>query len=223
MEKTTLTRLKLELESFKILVTSNMIGAALTLAFSMAFGITKVIPFITGGPLEPDQLPYLMIIISGFATAISWITRSAELMGEHDEIIKDLDVIINEYVESESDTPEIGSEQDEQLIGIIIRFLAFYRENAVKINQLKWGGRLTGTFLLITGIPQLVSFLTGSYQVEGWAILAQVFAVVSSLAISLAAWYVPVIIKRFTETWDARLNMADDANEKLKSILEGEA
>ncbi len=220
MEKTTLTRLKLELESFKILVTANMVGAALILAFSIAFGITKVFPFITGGPLEPDQIPYLMVIISGFATAISWITRSAELMEEHDEIIKDLNIVIEDYKESGENAPEMGSEQDEQIISIIIRFLAFYRENSSKINQLKWGGRITGTFMLITGIPQLISFLTGSYQVEGWAILAQGFAVVSSLAISIAAWYVPVIIKRFTETWDGRLNMADDANEKLKRILE---
>ena len=220
MEKTTLTRLKLELESFKLLVTANMVGAALTLAFSIAYGITKVIPFITGGPLEPYQIPYLMVIISGFATAISWITRSAELMDEHDDIIKDLDIVIDDYVESAAEAPEMSSDKDEQIISIIIRFLAFYRENSAKINQLKWGGRITGTFLLITGIPQLISFLTGTYQVEGWAILAQGFAMVSSLAISIAAWYVPVIIKRFTETWDARLNMADDANEKLKRILE---
>ena len=44
---------------------------------------------------------------------------------------------------------------------------------------------------------------------------------VSSLGVGVAAWYVPVIIKRFTETWDARLSLADDANEKLKGILEG--
>jgi len=217
MEKNTLNRLKLELESFKILVTSNMVGAALTLAFSMSFGITKIIPFITGGPLEPNQIPYLMIIISGFATAISWITRSAELMEEHDEIIKDLDLVIDEYDRRE----EIDTEKDERIISIIVRFLAFYREKSEKINQLKWGGRLTGTFLLLTGVPQLISFLTGSYQVEGWAILAQGFAVVASLAISIGAWYVPVIIKRFTETWDARISLADDANEELKRILEG--
>ncbi len=45
---------------------------------------------------------------------------------------------------------------------------------------------------------------------------------VSSLGVGVAAWYVPVIIKRFTETWDARLRMADDTNEKLKRILEGD-
>ncbi|MCK5670221.1 hypothetical protein KAI10_02465, partial [Candidatus Bathyarchaeota archaeon] len=89
MEINSLTRLKIELESFKLLVTSNLIGAALTLAFSITYGVTNLLPLISGEPIEPSQLPYILIIISGFATAISWITRSAELMEEHDEITKD--------------------------------------------------------------------------------------------------------------------------------------
>ena len=220
MEKNTLNRLKIELESFKILVSANMIGAALTLAFSMAFGIEKVIPFITGGPLTPGQLPYFLIIISGFATAISWITRSAELMEEHDIIVKDLKKVIENYDTWSSDD-SLVSRYDDEIIGIIVRSLSFYRENTDKINNLKWGGRLTGAFLLATGIPQLLSFINGTYPVISFYLLAQGFAMVSSLGIGVAAWYVPVIIKRFTETWDARLSLADDANEKLKGILEG--
>ena len=77
MEKNTLSRLKIELESFKGLVIANLVGAALTIAFAIAFGVDKVIPFITGGPLTPGQLPYAMLIVSGFVVAISWITRSA--------------------------------------------------------------------------------------------------------------------------------------------------
>ena len=214
MEKTTLTRLKIELESFKLLATANMIGAALTLAFTIAYGFTEILPFITGAPLQVDQIPYLMIVISGFATAIAWITRSAELMGEHDEITQDLDTIIKSNLDEDS----LG----EEVIGVIIRSLAFYRENSEKINRLKWGGRITGVYLIITGLPQLLSFLSGSYPVEGWAVLAQGFALISSIVISVAAWYVPVVIEKFMKTWNARLNLADDANERLGRILEGE-
>lgn len=214
MERTTLTRLKIELESFKVLATANMIGAALTLAFSIAYGITELIPFITGGPLEPSQIPYLMVVISGFATAIAWITRSAELMGEHDEITQDLSEIL---------ASDLGEEAlGEAVTNIIIRSLGFYRENNEKIDRLKWGGRLTGVFLSINGILQLNSFLYGGYPVEGWAILAQGFAIIASLGVSIAAWYVPLIIERFKRTWDTRLNLADDASEKLKGLLEDE-
>ena len=161
--------------------------------------------------ITQEQLPYLLVVISGFATAISWITRSAELMGEHDDIVQDLDVII-----------ESGNHDSEGVIGIIVRSLAFYREKNEKINQLKWGGRITGTYLLITGFPQLIAFLTNGYSVISWYVLAQGFAVISSLVISLAAWYVPVIIKRFMDTWDARLSGLDDVNKKLDTILEGD-
>ncbi|MBT3284986.1 hypothetical protein HN807_06970 [Candidatus Bathyarchaeota archaeon] len=220
MEINSLTRLKIELDSFKLLVTANLVGAALTLAFSISYGVTNLIPFISGEPIEPRQLPFILILISGFATAISWITRSAELMEEHDEITKGLEEIIKRYKNKPSEDG-LDSSYDDEVIGIIVRCLAFYRKNTDKINELKWGGRLTGVFLLATGIPQFISFIDGSYPVNSYYVLAQGFALVSSLVVSLAAWYVPVIIKRFTETWDARLSLADDANEKLKRILEG--
>ena len=136
MEINTLERLKRELESFKLLTTANMVGAALTVAYSIAFGFTKIIPLVTGGPLDADYLPYLLVVISGFALAISWITRSAELMGEHDEIVKELDRVICELKSAMSDRPDL----DENVIGILVRSLAFYRENSSKINRLKWGG-----------------------------------------------------------------------------------
>ena len=209
MEKNTLNRLKIELESFKALVIANLVGAALTMAFTMAFSVDKIIPFITGGPLTPKELPYLVLIIAGMAFAITWITRSAELMGEHDEITKDFDEILKE------------DGTDEAVTGIIVRSLAFYRENQTKIEQMKWGGRVTGTFLIITAIPQLIGLLDGTSPIGGLMVLGQWFAIISSVGIGVAAWYVPVIIKRFTEMWDARLSMADDANVKLKRILEG--
>ena len=216
MEINTLERLKTELTSFKLVTTASMIGAAITFAYSVALGITKVVPFITGGPLEAQHLPYLLVVISGFAIAISWVTRSAELMGEHDGIVKELDRVIDESKSTTGDRMDL----DEKVIGIIVRSLAFYRENSSKIDRLKWGGRLTGAFMLVVGIPQLVSFLNGSYPVDGVYVLAQGLAVVFSIGISIAAWYVPVLIKRFMDRWDARLKLAEDANVRLGRILE---
>lgn len=212
MEISALTRLRMELESFKLLTTANMIGAALTMAFTTAIGADKLIPLITGEPLRATQLHFLVIVISGFATAISWITRSAELMDEHDDISTRLGEI--------DDLPE--DERDEEIIGVIVRSLAFYRENSEKIARLKWGGRLTGSFLIISGLMQLVNLLGNTTPFKGWYLAAQLFALVSSLAISAAAWYVPVVIERFMRTWDARLNLADDAAERLGRILEGD-
>jgi hypothetical protein len=209
MEKNTLSRLKIELESFKALVIANLVGAALTMAFAIVFSIDEVTPMITGAPLTMRGLPYLALIIAGMAFAVTWITRSADLMGEHDEITKDFDEILKE-----------GGD-DEAVTGIIVRSLAFYRENQSKIDELKWGGRVIGTFLVATAVPQIMGLLRGTGPIGGLMILGQWFAIVSSVGIGAAAWYVPVVIKRFTETWDARISMADDANEELRKILEG--
>jgi hypothetical protein len=217
MEVSVLERLKVELESFKLITTASMIGAALTIAYSITFGFTEIIPLLVGSPLETDYLPYLLVVISGFATAISWITRSAELMDSHNEIVKELNEIIRE---SKSATSAV-TELDEKIIGVIVKSLAFYRANSSKINRLKWSGRLTGAFLLVTGIPQLISFLNGTYPVGSLYVLAQVFFVVSSIGISIAAWYVPVLIKRFMDTWDTKLKLAEDANNQLGRSLEG--
>ncbi len=208
MEKNTLNRLKIELESFKALVIANLVGAALAMAFAIVFSIDEVMPLISGAPLTMRGLPYLALIIAGMAFAITWITRSAELRGEHDDITNDFDEILKE-----------GGD-DEAITSIIVRSLAFYRENQDKINQLKWGGRITGAFLIATAVPQILELLGGTGPVGGLMALGQWFAVISSFGIGAAAWYVPVVIRRFTETWDARLRLADDANEKLKLILE---
>ena len=208
MEKNSLNRLKGELDSFMILEFANKAGITITLAFAIAFGIERVNQYITGGPMTPDQTLLLMLSVSGFVTVISWITRSSKLMESHGEIKKDLDEIIK------------NKGDDEAVTGIIVRSLAFYRENQGRFNQLKWGGRITGTLMLITGIPRLVSFMTAPHTLGGLVVLAQGIAMIVSLVVGVAAWYVPVVIKRFTETWDARLRLADDANEKLKLILE---
>ncbi len=216
MEINTLERLKKELESFKLVTTTNMVGAALTVAYSIAVGFSKIIPLITGGPLEADYLPYLLVVSIGFAIAISWITRSAELMGNHDEIVKELGKVISESKSAISDRSDL----DENVLGFLVKSLSFYRENSSKINRLKWGGRLTGAFMLVTGIPQLISFLNGTYPVDSVYVLAQGFVVAFSIGISIAAWYVPVIIERFMDTWDIRLKLAEDANDRLGRILE---
>ena len=133
MEQTTLNRIKIELQSFKGLVIANLIGGAFAIAFSMAYGMPKVTPFLVEGVIKIEQLPYIGLIIVGFVVAINWIIKSAELMSEHDEIVDELE--------------GIGPEDDEAIIGVIVQSLAFYRENQAKIQQLGIGSRIVGCLL----------------------------------------------------------------------------
>ena len=206
MEQTTLNRIKLEMHSFKGLIITNLIGAAFALAFSMAYGVPKLIPLLTEGAFDPSQVPYLLLIAFGFVVAIGWITRSAELIDVHDDLVTELE--------------ELGPEDDEAVIGIIVQSLAFYRENHIKIRQLGIVGRIVGIFLLLTAIPQLQALLTGVYPLGNWMIIGQVFGLLGSLGVGIAGLYVPTLINRFAEKWDARLNSTVVAEEKLGRILQ---
>ena len=205
MEQTTLNSLKLEMHSFKGLIITNLVGAALALAFSMAYGIPKIIPLLEEGAFDITQLPYIGLIAAGFIVGIGWITKSAELMDEHDDIVTELE--------------ELSPSDDESIIGIIVESLAFYRENQAKIRQLGVVGHIVGLFLVLTAIPQIQALLTETYPFGGWMIYGQIFGVVASLGVGLMGLYVPTMINRFTAKWDARLSSTEAAEERLDRIL----
>ena len=207
MEQTTLNRIKIEMQSFKGLIITNLIGAALALAFSMAYGIPNVIPLLVEGAFEINQLPYLGLIAAGFIVGIGWITKSAELMEEHDDIVTQLD--------------ELSPSDDEDIIGIIVQSLAFYRENQMKIKQLGIVSRVVGGFLLIASVLQVQAMLVDAYQLAGWMRYAQPFGVLASFGVGLVGLYVPTLINRFTAKWDVRLSSTEAAEERLDRILQG--
>jgi hypothetical protein len=121
MEQTTLNRIKIEMQSFKGLIITNLIGAAFALAFSMAYGVPKLIPLLLEGVFDGSQIPYLILMVFSFVVAIGWITRSAELMDEHDDIVTELE--------------DLGPEDDEEIVSVIVQSLSFYRMNRIKIRQ----------------------------------------------------------------------------------------
>ena len=205
MEQTTLNRIKLEMQSFKGLIITNLIGAAFAIAFSIAYGMPKITPLLTEGVFEISQIAYLGIIVAGFAIAISWIAKSAELMDEHDDLVTELE--------------ELGPSDDEAVIGIIVQSLAFYRENQIKIRQLGKVGRIVGIFLILTAIPQLQALLAGVYPLGEWMIIGQIIGLIGSLGVGVAGLYVPTLISRFSEKWDARLSSTEAAEERLDRIL----
>ncbi|MCW4013053.1 MAG: hypothetical protein NWF07_08690 [Candidatus Bathyarchaeota archaeon] len=207
MEQTTLNRIKLEMQSFKGLIITNFIGAAFTIAFTVAFSMPKIIPLLVDGVIDVMMIPYLILTVAGFVVAITWITRSAELMSDHDDIVTELD--------------NISPEDDEAIINVIVQSLAFYRENQPKIVQMGWLGRIVGGFLLLTAVPQIQALVTGDYPLGQWMAIGQVFGLAGTLAVAALGLYAPTIISRFTEKWDARLSITDEAGEKLDRILEG--
>ena len=205
MEQTTLNRIKLEMQSFKGLIITNFIGAAFTIAFTVAFSMPKIIPLLVDGVIDIMMIPYLLLTVVGFVVAITWITRGAELMSDHDDIVTELD--------------NISPEDDEAIINVIVQSLAFYRENQPKIVQMGWLGRIVGVFLLLTAVPQAQALLAGDFPLGQWMAFGQVFGLLGTLAVAGLGLYAPSIISKFTTDWDRRLSVSDTAGEKLDRIL----
>lgn len=214
MEINILNQLRNELESFNLVMTANLFGAATAIAFIIAHTIVIFTPIITGTPFDFQYLPYLIVIICTFATAVSLRIRNAELMDEYNKIVNKLDTIIKVKIETDE------QDFDEQFIGIILESLSFYRENNRKINRLKWIGRLTGTFLLIAGVSQFISFINTVTLRNPAYLLAHTILIAISIGVTIVAWYIPTVINRFMQTWDARLKLAEDANTEIKRFLE---
>jgi hypothetical protein len=205
MEQTTLNRIKFEIQSFKGLIITNFIGAALTIAFSVAFAVPKLMPLLVEGVFELQMIPYLALAVVGLAVAITWITRGAELMDGHDDIVTELE--------------EVSPDDDEAIIGIIVQSLAFYRENQPKIRRLGILGRVVGVFLLLTAVPQIQALIVGEYPLGQMMAIGQVFGLLGTLAVAALGFFSPIIISRFTVKWDERLSVSDEVGEKLDRIL----
>jgi hypothetical protein len=77
-----------------------------------------------------------------------------------------------------------------------------------------------GAFLLLTAIPQLQALIQGVHPMGLLGALGQWFGLIASIGIGLAGFYIPSLIKRFTETWDARLNSTEKNEKDLKRILQ---
>lgn len=98
-----LKRLKNELESFRLLNTAYLIGAASIIAYSTAYILIVIIPAITNFPFNYEYLPLLIILICILSTIFIGINRNTELLSKYNQIIIDLNQIINNEANAEMD------------------------------------------------------------------------------------------------------------------------
>ncbi|MBN2336667.1 hypothetical protein JXL21_14005 [Candidatus Bathyarchaeota archaeon] len=204
MESRTIERFSTEIKSFNALIIANLVGAALALAFSISLGVTHIVGLFQGGSFEAVTLLYVAVTVAGFAFAINWISNAAELMDGYGDITDSFE--------------KTDPSDDEALTGIIVQSLAFYRDNGEKIGRMTLGSRVTGGLVLLTTIPQVTNLLTPQ---TGLMTLFTVVGLLCSAGAGLVGLYVPTLFRRYSETWDQRLGLTGEAEERLKGILEG--
>ena len=207
MENETFEKLERETRSFAALVILNIVGAALAMAFSVSWIVNNLLPLASGQTVNLMQIVYGGLGFLGFVFAIRWLIPCAETFDGVDDMIDG---------RRKRDMP-VG----EKLTEIIVEKLAWYREKREMIGKLKAGSRITGLFFLASAALQVYGLVSSLGSTTGLIRLMTAVGFAMCLVIGAAGLYIPVLIDRFTGTWDQRVQASGDAEGRFGKLIEG--
>jgi hypothetical protein len=207
METEALDRLKREMMSLYALIFINIVGAGLAMSYGVATGVNNLITIITELRIQPLQAALTGLGLFGFGFAISWLVSSAK-------VFSDFDDLRDEFKKCP------GKADDEAMTQLIVQNMAFYRDNKPTIDRLMLGSRVAGVLFLLSGAVGVFNLLTKT-PTGPVGLLTAVIGALICIAIGAVGVYSPSIFKRYTNTWDQRLNDSVEAEKKLNRILEG--
>ncbi|UCD45355.1 MAG: hypothetical protein JSV27_02310 [Candidatus Bathyarchaeota archaeon] len=177
MEKETLGRFDRETRSFYALVIVNIVGAGLAMSFGVATVVNNLIPMINEWSIQLLRTAFTGLALGGFVFAIRWLILSAGLFGEFDDVRDELKEVS-------------GKVNEETLTQLIVRNLAFYRDNKPTIDKLKLGSRVTGAFFLLSGATAALNVLTVDFT-GPIGLLTAAFGTLLCIALGIVGVYSP--------------------------------
>jgi hypothetical protein len=207
MDTETLGRFDRETRSFFALVIVNIAGAGLAMSFGVSTLVTNVLPMINEQRFQLLQIALTGLSLMGFGFAIRWLILSAELFSGFDDL-KD------EYENSS------GKADGETMTELIVKNMAFYRDNKPTMEKLKIGSRITGIFFLLSGGTAALNLLTAGPTTPASLPMAALGTILC-IALGILGVYIPSFFERYITTWEQRLIDQVEAEKQLEKILEG--
>jgi hypothetical protein len=209
MTDTTITRFKIELNSFFGLVLLNMVFGALAMAFGMQCIIANVLGLAVVQTLPALRILAGAISLAVFGLGLYWVLASAK-------ILKGITAIRRESRGLTGPVP------DETLTGWIIGMTSHYREKRQMVLRMITICRLGGCVFLTVGIVTLIQlFSSGAWAGNlGIAVVAlSLVAAAINLTIGLASIIFSLWFHRYATAWDRRLDEAAQNEAILKKTL----
>jgi len=199
-------KLKQEINSFMGLTLSNIVFSAL----AMAFGVTILVPNVTEMVgLQSLLFPQLVVVIIGFlafVVSIKWLVSSVEMFEISTELKED-------YAKSKA-------LDEEAQTGLVIKIMAYYRENKPTIKKMMLVSRFAGVCFLISGGFTLTTAVINSVTgIQLMDLLTQVSGAAVSFAIAIASFVIPHFFGKYSKIWDHRLQETVKAEKMLKRQL----
>jgi hypothetical protein len=199
-------KLKQEVNSFVGLVLINIVFSAV----AMGLGISIIIPNITSMVTTQSALfpQIILIVIGGLASvfSIKWLISSAEMFEVSVELKEDY--AKNKTLDEEAQT------------GLIVKIMAYYRENKSTIKKMMWVSRIAGFCFLISGaftiITAVINVITGVQLIDLWM---QVLGAFINFAITTAGFIIPHFFGKYTKIWDKRIEKNAKAEVEFRRQL----
>jgi len=109
---------------------------------------------------------------------------------------------------------------EEAQTGLVIKIMAYYRENKPTIKKMMLVSRIAGVCFLISGGFTLTTAVINSViGIQLMDLLTQVSGAAVSFAIAIASFVIPHFFGKYSKIWDHRLQETVKAEKMLKRQL----
>jgi len=206
MQTETLYRLNREMRSFFILVIINIVGAGLAMSLGVTLGANNLIQMFNEQRIIPLQAAISASALVGVGFAIRWLVISAQVLDGFDDLRNEC-------------RNRSGTANGDTVTGLIVKNMAFYRDNKPDIDKLMLGSRVTGAFFLLSGGVQIYNLLTAGSTGPPSLLLAA-FGILLCTALGLLGVSSPSFFERYSRMWERRLIDSSEAEKRLNKILE---
>jgi hypothetical protein len=206
MATKTSEKLKQEVNSFASLALINIVFSAV----AMGLGISIIVPNITSIVTTQSVLfsQIVLVVIGGlaFAFSIKWLISSVEMFEVSDELKED---------HTKSKTLD-----EEAQTGLIVKMMAYFRENKPTLKKMMWVSRIAGLCFLISGAFTIITaVINASTGVQLMDVGTQVLGAFINFAIASAGFIIPHFFGKYTMIWDKRIEKNAEAEVEFRRQL----
>jgi hypothetical protein len=192
MATKTSEKLQQEVNSFVSLALINIVFSAVAMGLGISIIVPNIISMVTTQSVLFPQIVF--VAIGGLASvfSIKWLISSAELFEVSDELKEDY--AKNKTLDEEAQT------------GLIVKMMAYYRENKPTLKKMMSVSRIAGICFLISGAFTIITAVTNaSTGVQLMDVGTQVLGASINFAIAAVGFIIPHFFGKYTKIWDKRI------------------
>ncbi len=209
----TAVRVSREVRYLKALVMINLVYGVVAFGISISAIVTAVAPVFSmnlstlPSILTPQSLMTIAFAAVILALAVRWFSHSAEMFDAVDDLGRARDRMV---------TSHDAEERAENVVGMIVELLSYYRQRRDSIRAFRILGKVSGLMFIGLGSLGLLQAIFASPTNITQAILG----LAATLPPGVAGIYISYSLGKYQDTWDPRLIAASGAEEELRKLLD---